>query len=247
MASSKNIDFDEEDVIEITQEDLAAINKGKKKKNIIKIDHYFKPLPGVDQKKIRLTNISICSTTPWKEADYISRSIDNQMKFLLKGEKPYHRQQVTITDATANIGGNTLGFYLYGFGQVNAVEIDPLTCDILKTNLEVYGWPTSNVYCRDYLEIFQELNQDVVFIDPPWGGPDYKKAQSLDLYLGKTNIIDICRSLMATSKTKLIVLKLPINYNLTGLIQGMPKTKHFLTIKIFRYGCYHSYNIVFCY
>lgn len=240
---SKKKKFIEEEIIEVTQEDLKNMNNGKKKKHIFNINHFFKPIQKVNQKDLRLTNVSIYSTTPWKEADFIARSIDNQLRYLIKG---YNRNKITITDATANIGGNTIGFYLKGFGRVNAVEIDPLTCQILKNNLTVYGSHINTVYCVDYLKIYNDLSQDVVFMDPPWGGPDYKKSKSLDLYLGDTNIIDICKDIMSKNKTKLIALKLPINYNLTGLINNMP-TRNFLTIKIIRYGFFHSYNLVLCY
>jgi predicted RNA methylase len=247
MSVSKNLDFNEDEVIEITQQDLKDLNKGRKK-NYFNINHYFKPTMGVDETNLRLTNVSIYSTTPWKESDFIARSIDNQMRQIKKNAGVvYDRSSVVITDATANIGGNTIGFYLKGFGQVNAVEIDPLTCDILKNNLQVYGYSPDTVYCADYLEIYDQLSQDVVFMDPPWGGPDYKQAKSLDLYLGNTNIIDICKSIMSQDKAKLIALKIPINYNLTGLINSMPKCRNFLTIKIFRYGKYHSYSVVLCY
>ena len=42
-----------------------------------------------------------------------------------------------------------------------------------------------------------ELKQDVVFFDPPWGGPDYHLATRLDMFLGPRNIIDIVASLVA--------------------------------------------------
>ena len=35
------------------------------------------------------------------------------------------------------------------------------------------------------------LKQDVVFIDPPWGGKNYKSKKNLDLFLSNINIIKI--------------------------------------------------------
>jgi len=150
-----------------------------------------------------------------------------------------------LTDGTANVGGNTISFYLSGIQTVNAVEIDKTTCDMLINNLQTYKLPTVNVHCCDYLSIYKNLKQDIVFLDPPWGGPEYKKASILDLYLGQTNIIDICAELMGEKKASLIVLKLPINYNLPALIAKMP-SRSFFTQKIYR-GQKHSYNVVFCF
>ena len=213
--------------------------------------YYFQPKPGIDGGQLRMTNISVYSTTPWKEANFISRAINNFYNGPNRLLKPKQDSRLVLTDATANIGGNTISFYLNGIDQVNAVEIDPLTSEILKHNLRVYKLPTDTVYCQNYLDVYQLLDQDIVFLDPPWGGPDYKKSNSIDLYLdGQSssskahNIIDICATLMEQKKTTLIVLKLPINYNLPGLIARMPN-RNFLTHKIYRKK-HHSYNIIFC-
>ena len=257
--------------------------------------YYFQPHPGVDSNQLRMTNISVYSTTPWKEANFISRTINNFYSSQTEDTqtpvqqvtgpisikdignqgprgpllKPINNSGLILTDATANIGGNTISFYLNGIHQVNAVEIDPLTCEILKHNLHIYQLPTQTIYCQDYVDIYQLLEQDIVFLDPPWGGPNYKNSSVIDLYLGggspfnqqsqsnkekgksgstgelcAKNIIEICAELMEQKKATLIVLKLPINYNLPGLIARMPN-KNFMTHKIYRKK-HHSYNIVFC-
>ncbi len=210
------------------------------------LEYFFQPTPTIDSSRLRLTNISIYSTTPWKEANFISRAIVN----FYKANQEYTIAKLTtypiiITDATANVGGNTISFYLNGIGQVNAVEKDELTCQILKNNLEVYQLPTNTVYCCDYLDIYKTLIQDVVVIDAPWGGSDYKDLSQMDLFLSGVNIIDICVELMVDRKASLIVLKLPVNYNYAELFQRMPNC-HFLTHKVFRGHNHNSYNMVFC-
>lgn len=149
-----------------------------------------------------------------------------------------------ITDGTANCGGNTISFQLSGgFKIVNAVEIDQETCNMLKNNLQTYNIPIDTVYHNDYLLIYKNLRQDVVFLDAPWG-KNYIKTPCLDLYLSNTNIIDICFDIVSNKMASLIVLKLPVNYNLPDLINKLPNNK-FLTRKIYR-GQHHSYNVVFC-
>jgi hypothetical protein len=88
-----------------------------------------------------------------------------------------------------------------------------MTCDFLKNNLNVYNYNIENVICGNYLKVKDELIQDCVFIDPPWGGKNYANKKILDLYLGKTNVTDIIFDLFVENKTKLIVLKAPLNYN----------------------------------
>jgi predicted RNA methylase len=154
---------------------------------------------------LKFTKESIYSITPWREADQISKKI---IKYI---SKPV--DDIIITDATANVGGNTISFYNQGIKTVNSVEIDSKTCEILKNNLNVYNYTTENVICGDYLKIKDELIQDCVFIDPPWGGKNYTNKKILDLYLGRTEVTDIIFDLFVENKTKLVVLKAPINYN----------------------------------
>jgi hypothetical protein len=52
---------------------------------------------------------------------------------------------------------------------------------------------------------------DVYYIDPPWGGPDYKKNKSLSINLSGVDLYNIVLSIPLN---KLIILKLPFNYNI---------------------------------
>ena len=159
----------------------------------------------VDLNNLKFTEESIYSITPWREADQITKNI---IKYI---SKPVN--DIIITDATANVGGNTISFYNHGIKTVNSVEIDPVTCNFLKNNLKVYNYNTENVICDNYLKIKDELIQDCVFIDPPWGGKSYANKKILDLYLGKTEVTEIIFDLFVDNKTKLVVLKAPLNYN----------------------------------
>ena len=204
-----------------------------------KMNYFFKSKPQVQVDQLKITNIGLYSVTPWKEADLISGWI---WEFL--GGAKNNSQFITMTDATANVGGNTISFHLSGFDQVNSIEKDPLTAQILSQNLQAYQLPTKNVHCCDYLSIYKELSQDIVFFDPPWGGPDYKKAKTLDLYLSEVNIINICQELLAEKRANLVVIKIPINYNINNFVTQM-SGYHFSIRKVYRYK-YHSYSVLFC-
>ena len=128
---------------------------------------------------------------------------------------------------------------------VNSVEINNKTCEILKNNIQVYGYRTNNVFCQDYLKIYLDLNQDCVFFDPPWGGADYYKIENLDLFLGDKNIIDIIYEIMTKNKAELVVFKAPKNFNFKGLSKTL-KDYNIEKIPIFRSEKKkHSYDVYF--
>jgi len=166
---------------------------------------YFFP-PGIDYNKLQLSYDSYYSISMYKDAEYttelIKRHLDKDLKDL------------TITDGCANVGGNTLNF-LKHFKFVNAVEYDSNTAKMLKNNIDVYNFTNYKVYSDDYTKVMSQLKQDVVFLDPPWGGVLYKYYDTLNLYLGKLSIAEIINKLL--DSVMLICLKVPHNYDVMAL------------------------------
>jgi predicted RNA methylase len=149
------------------------------------------------------------------EEGLYSISSKNVSKFICNIIKKYIRNNeydnLIITDATAGIGGNTLSFIL-NYGIVNSIEINKTRFEYLVNNVKVYGLQDNvKFYCEDFTKIYSNLNQDIVFIDPPWGGKDYKNNNLIDLKLSNIDISLICNNLK--TKSKLIVLKVPQNFN----------------------------------
>ena len=151
-----------------------------------------------------------------------SVSSKNVSRFICNIIKKYLRTSdytnVVITDATAGIGGNTIGF-MNSYGQINSVEINTTRFNYLKNNINIYFKPDKqNVtfYNKDYLDIYKNLKQDIIFFDPPWGGKDYKSTDNINLFLSNINIINICNDLK--DFTNLIVLKVPKNFNIKTFI-----------------------------
>lgn len=126
-----------------------------------------------------------------------------------------------ITDCTACIGGNTLSF-AQNFKFVHAIELDKNRSLYLENNIKVYNYNNVFVYNEDCLNLVNKIDDHtVIFIDPPWGGKDYKKESLLRLSLSNISIEQICNDMMDNLKMKkvpkLIVLKLPINYDIRFL------------------------------
>ncbi len=127
--------------------------------------------------------------------------------------------ELVITEMTAGIGGNVLNFANY-FKYVNAIEIDSVRCDYLKINTELYDFLNVNYYNDDSVKLLideDNIAQDIIFFDPPWGGKNYKAHKKLKLQFGSDtdpkSIEDICVSLLKKPRNKMIILKLPNNYD----------------------------------
>lgn len=161
----------------------------------------------IDFKKLKISNIGKYSMDKPDKAQILSDLIKENMG----------TTDLVITDANSNMGGNVINF-AKNFNFVNSVEIVPFHCEILKNNIDVYNLLDKvKIHCNDYLDIMFELKQDVIFFDPPWGGPDYKKEKNLNLYLDNINIIDIVNELY--DNAKMIVLRIPRNFNIVDLLR----------------------------
>ena len=123
----------------------------------------------------------------------------------------------TVTDATACIGGNTLEF-ARAFAHVHAVELDPVRASMLRHNL---AWlrldKDVTVHEADYCDLQATLRQDVVFLDPPWGGKRYKQQERVRLYLSDRDVGDLCGALLL--HTAHVVVKVPCNFDVRHFAQ----------------------------
>jgi len=125
-----------------------------------------------------------------------------------------------ITDGTACTGGNVFEFSSY-FGHVNAVELDRdraqmLLRNISRSNLHNVNDITNPQKLRN-TEQFQD--HSVWFLDPPWGGPEYRHTPSLALSLGDFDLAEVC--LMWEPCTRFIALKLPMNFAMHDFLRNV--------------------------
>jgi predicted RNA methylase len=162
---------------------------------------------GLDYLKLKITDEGAYSITRRRDADRII----NVMKYALKD-----MQSMTITDATACIGGDTLNFAM-NFTHVHSIELKDDNFNALTNNVNVYGFNNITLYHGDSTVLFN-WNTNVLYIDPPWGGKDYKKHQNLDLLLSSKRIdIWLEEILSRRNRPQYVVLKLPKNYNFNRL------------------------------
>lgn len=63
-----------------------------------------------------------------------------------------------------------------------AIDIDPEKLSLARSNAEVYGVADKIEFmCGDFMVLAADLKADVVFLSPPWGGPDYATAEIFDI------------------------------------------------------------------
>eukprot|EP00928_Gymnodinium_smaydae_P017051 TRINITY_DN16493_c0_g1_i1.p1 TRINITY_DN16493_c0_g1~~TRINITY_DN16493_c0_g1_i1.p1 ORF type:complete len:479 (+),score=52.42 TRINITY_DN16493_c0_g1_i1:55-1491(+) len=143
----------------------------------------------------------------------------------------------SATDGCAGCGGWCLELgrrVPQRFACVHAVEIDGTRADLLTANARVFGLDVGGMFCvhpDDYSDplLYEKLDSDVVLLDVPWGGVDYKaKLQdsspgSADaLALGNVSVVDIVERLfLATTRGLLVVLRLPSRGNLDQIARSL--------------------------
>lgn len=128
--------------------------------------------------------------------------------------------QLTITDTTAGAGGDTISFSNF-YKNVNSIEICKENYDILEKNcLSTNNVQTFNCDC---LYLINNLHQDIIYCDPPWGGVDYKLKENINLFLSNTDIKVFLSMFMNISK--IVYIKVPINFDFKSIPENYEKFK----------------------
>lgn len=119
-------------------------------------------------------------------------------------------ENITITDGTANIGTDSIYLSNY-FKEINSIEISSINHKALTNNINVFKKSNIRPILGDVITEISNLDQDVIYIDAPWGGRNYKKNENMKLYLGDMEILDFYKNFK--NKAKIFVFKIPYNYN----------------------------------
>lgn len=141
------------------------------------------------------------------------QGIADTMTIILKGLRGINRNS-RILDATSCVGGNTISFCNF-FVNVDAIEIDETRYNYLKHNLELFGHSNIDVMNTDCVHYIQNLDNqkhyDIMFFDPPWGGPEYKNKKNVMIYLQDVSMIQLLH--IVKEKTVYCVIKVPLNFD----------------------------------
>jgi|APGre2960657373_1045057.scaffolds.fasta_scaffold00229_5 hypothetical protein len=195
-----------------------------------KKDFLFKYVEPAIRAKIKMDGEAMFSVTDQYTADKISLEIRKRIPDTV----------TSITDATACVGGNTMSF-AKNFAKVAAIELDIMRYSYLKFNITLLGLANVIAYHGNALEVCETLDAcDVLFLDPPWGGPLYKSKDKLMLFLSEQPLWDVCRKL--ASKCKYLAIKVPLNFDLVAFnehvasfMERIPSPTKFRKIQLLLY------------
>lgn len=200
--------------------------------NLKQLNVAFPDYKNIDKSKLSLTNEGIFSYS----GKYAALQLIKNIISIFKTDK------LTITDCTANNGSDSISFALH-FKKVNAIELNEVNYKVLQENIKVYGLTNIDTINGDSLKHIDKLKQDVLYFDPQWGGPNYRDNPNLKLYLGEMEISEIYNKF--SGNAKMMIFKLPINYDFTYFVQktGIQKFK----VKSYIVNDKIKFYYLFCY
>ena len=86
-----------------------------------------------------------------------------------------------IVDAFCGSGGNAIQF-AFTCERVIAIDVDPKKIEHARHNAKIYEVEDRIEFIvGDFMRLAPGLRADVVFLAPPWGGPDYIHRDSYDI------------------------------------------------------------------
>ena len=164
------------------------------------------------------------------EGNYsLSHKDDADKLSLLLKEK--YGSNIKIMDATSGLGGNSISFGTHFDNTVISIELDLYRFTLLQENLQKYE--LKNLTINGNFLDFINMDYDLIFIDPPWGGPKYKFEKLIKIYINDKSLKEVTKILK--DKEKIIVWKLPFNYDLNDFNNfnyQIHKIKNYLIIII---------------
>ncbi len=121
----------------------------------------------------------------------------------------------SIVDGLGGVGGNLIAF-AKTFNKVYFIENDPVRFNMAKNNAKIYGVEDKITFiCGNFFEEIKKIKSDTVFLDPSWGGANYRNLEKFKLNDFNPNCDEILNLL--NNKFKTIVLKIPLNFDLNEI------------------------------
>ena len=180
-----------------------------------KMDKIFPTVKNVDKSKLQITNVGLYSVS----------KISGSLKLVYLIKKYFKTNKLTITDGTANVGSDSIMLALH-FNKVNSIEYDKTEFKVLQNNVNQYKLDNINLYNDDTTKKLKQLIQDVIFIDAPWGGTDYKDNKNIKLFMCNKEISEIFNE--NKKYAKLFIFKVPTNYDFNYFISNTKIIKFYV-------------------
>ena len=165
--------------------------------------------------ELRMDEVSAFSITEVNSAATMTKVIFEALQ-QLKRRRGLEYTDTCILDGMSCVGGNTISFATK-FDRVLSNELDKSRYSMLQYNAEsVMHLRNIQFFNRSVLDVaFDRDDYDVLFLDPEWGGPDYKESEKpLILPISDQSMEEFCLSVLKRMpRVSMIALKLPLNYD----------------------------------
>ena len=188
---------------------ITSINQLKKENVIISLSekdarYIFPEKEDVNYNKLVTTTIGQYSTS--------NKLGSQQLVDIIKENMEKDPTEIIITDGTANVGSDTINLAM-NFKTVNSYEIDDVNYNALEKNVKEFKLNNINLYKGDITQMI-DYGQDIIYIDAPWGGKEYKESNNISLYLSGIEISDFYSRFL--DRANLFIFKVPLNYKISN-------------------------------
>lgn len=121
----------------------------------------------------------------------------------------------TIVDGFGCVGGNAIAFAKY-CKKVYLIELDKNRLEMAKNNARIYEVQDKIEFIHgDFFKEAPKIKAEVIYLDPHWGGPDYKNLQHFKLENFSPNGTNVLE--LAFKYFSKVILRIPVNFDLTEL------------------------------
>ena len=174
---------------------------------------FMKTVP-VDYTKFKTSPVSWYSSTMPLQAkqifDFLKQHLDINKK-------------MKIVDGTSHIGVDSVLFSkFFPKSNILSIELDEKIFSLLKGNVTRFSL-TERIKCLNknfltwMLNLSPEYNFDLIYVDPPWGGPEYKRQKEMELFLldesnKKWSMNKIISHLLTKGMAKYVLIRFPMNH-----------------------------------
>ena len=190
-----------------------------------------------------LRNRALAKDVPrFDKVSWYSATRCNATKLILSIIGEHSSTPKTVWDAFGGSGADAIAFLLHGFAKVAVTELDPTRARSARQRIVAYARDAEIPVSRLTLTVGDSTAEknmhdaDIVYADPPWGGPLYKNQDVIKIKLNDKALGAYIADFRKHSH-QLLVLKLPYNYDYNGDKRVFPKSA--VGYHIFRQGKQH--------
>jgi dsRNA-specific ribonuclease len=178
---------------------------------------FFPKINGRSFKPVEKRNYTV-ETLSYMSSPRLTSIINEQINKYL----PNKNHKYNLIECCSSIGGDTFGFLSNpNINKVIAHEINPIRRDILKNNLNDYGFPSDKYEIRgEFTRVPPEYKGSIVYFDPPWidQKPEEEFCTCDQQYISRgikvagRTLEDWFKTLLDTAA--MVVMKLPPGYKI---------------------------------